>query len=126
MKIDIQAHDFTMTHALYEHITRRLGFALSNRDENIQRVMVRLTDINGPRGGEDKCCQIQVVLPHLADVIIQDTEVDIYTAINRAADRAGRTIGRRLDRQRDNSRSPIKHDINKITSTYEIVESGLN
>ena len=126
MKIDIQAHNFSMTHALYEHIERRLGFALSNRNEYIKRVMVRLSDINGPRDREDKCCQIHVFLPQLDDVIINDIEVDIYTAIDRAADRAGRTVGRCLDRQRDNSRSPNKHDVNHITNTEQTLEEDLS
>ncbi|MGB5398154.1 MAG: HPF/RaiA family ribosome-associated protein [Gammaproteobacteria bacterium] len=104
MQIDIQARNFSLTNALRGHVERRLGFALSSRHDHIQRIMVRLSDINGPRGGEDKCCHIQVVLPQLSDVVIEDTEVDMYTAIDRAADRAGRTVGRRLARQRDYGR----------------------
>ncbi len=105
MQINIQARDFPLTSALSGHIERRLGFALSTRDEHIQRVVVRLSDINGPRGGPDKCCHIQVVLTHLPDVVIKDTEANLYAAIDRAADRAGRTIGRRLARQRLKDRS---------------------
>ena len=116
MQIDIQARNFSLTNALRGHIKRRLGFALSAKDEHIQRVMVRLSDINGPRGGEDKCCHIQIVIPHLSDVVIEDTETDMYVAIDRAANRAGRTVGRRLARQRDNSRST---DLQNLTSLTE-------
>ena len=105
MHIDIQARNFSLTNALSGHVKRRLGFALSTRDVHIQRVLVRLSDINGPRGGADKCCHIQVVLPQLADVVIEDTEVDLYAAIDRAADRVGRTVDRRLARHRDRARS---------------------
>ena len=107
MQINIQARSFSLTEALRAHIKRRLGFALSTRDEHIQRVQVRLSDINGPRGGTDKHCHLQVVLTHLPDVVIEDTEADLYTAIDRAADRAGRTVGRRLARQRDKRRSSL-------------------
>ena len=105
MQIEIQARDFNLTHSLREHIQRRLGFALSTRYQHIQRILVRLSDINGPRGGIDKCCQIQMVLPQQADVLIEDTETDMYVAIDRAADRASRTLGRRLTRQRDRNRA---------------------
>jgi len=115
MQIDIQARNFSLTTALRGHVERRLGFALSTRDDHIQRVMVRLTDINGPRGGADKCCHIQVVLAHLPDVVVEDTEVNLYAAIDRAADRAGRTVGRRLVRQRDRGRSSGLHDTVSIT-----------
>ena len=110
MQIDIQARNFLLTDAIRSHIERRLGFALSSRDEHIQRVMVRLSDINGPRGGADKCCHIQVVLIRLADVVIEDTEVDLYNAIDRAADRASRTVGRRLARHRNRNRTCALHD----------------
>jgi len=114
MQIEIQARNFSLTDSLREYIERRLGFALSTRDEHILRIAVRLSDINGPRGGADKCCHIQVVLPHLPDVVIEDTEVDRYTAIDRAADRAGRTVGRRLARQRDRGRSSASHEIDAL------------
>ena len=105
MQINIQSHNFPLTNALRGHVERRLGFALSTRNQHIQKVMVRLSDINGPRGGEDKCCRIMVVLPHLQDVVIEDTKANLYCAIDQAADRAGRTVGRRVSRQRDKGRS---------------------
>ena len=80
MQLDIQARNFSLTTALRNHTERRLGFALSARDDHIQRVIVRLSDINGPRGGADKCCHVQVVLIHLADVVIEDIEADLYVA----------------------------------------------
>jgi len=115
MQIDIQARNFPLTDALRGHIEWRLGFALSTRNEHIQRVLVRLSDIIGPRGGADKCCHIQVVLTHHPDVAIKDTEADLYAAIDRSADRAGRTVGRRLARQRDRGRSSSLHDTVSIT-----------
>jgi len=126
MLIDIQARNFSLTNALRDHIERRLGFALSSRDEHIQRILVRLSDINGPRGGEDKCCRIQVVLPKLTDVVIEDIELDMYVAIDRAADRAGRTVSRRLARQRDNSRSSFRHDMKTANDTKVAIEKNTN
>lgn len=109
MQIEIQARHFPLTHALRHHVKRRLDFALSTRYDHIQRIQVRLSDINGPRGGNDKCCHIQVVLPRLADVVIEDTESNLYVAIDRAAERASRTVARRLGRKRDNCRTPGLH-----------------
>jgi len=99
MQIDIQARQFTLTDALRDHAERRLRSALTCCNDHIQRVMVRLSDINGPRGGSDKRCHLQVVLTGMPDVIIEDTEADMYVAIDRAADRAGRTVVRKIERQ---------------------------
>ncbi len=106
-----------MTEAIRAHITRRLGFTLSSHDEHIDYVKVRLSDINGPRDGADKCCQVMVVIPQLPDVVIEDKEVDLYVAIDRAVERASRTVNRRLNRHRDISRTRrgskfITHELN--------------
>jgi len=99
MQIDIQARHFTLTDALRSHAEHRIRLALTCCDDHIQRIMVRLSDINGPRGGVDKHCHIQVVIAGLPDVVIEDTEADMYVAINRATDRAGRTLVRKINRQ---------------------------
>ena len=48
-----------------------------------------------PRG-IDKRCRIQVTLNGLGAVVIEDTEANLYLAIDRAADRIGRNVMRRL------------------------------
>ncbi|MBV1776509.1 HPF/RaiA family ribosome-associated protein [Burkholderiaceae bacterium DAT-1] len=100
MKTDIKARNFPLTEALLQHVERRLNFALGRLDTHIHKVTVRLSDINGPRGGIDKHCHIQVSLHHLPDVIIEDREADLFNAINRASERASRTVKRKLGRQR--------------------------
>ena len=99
MRIDINARDFPLTDALRGHVERRLRFALSCCGDHIQRVVIRLSDINGPRGGADKRCHLQMVLAGLPDLVVEDTEADLYVAIDRAADRAGRTLVRRIERR---------------------------
>lgn len=98
MQFNIQARDFSLTKSLRNHAERRLWFALTCFDNHIQRIVMLLSDINGPRGGVDKRCQLRIVLDGMPDVVIQDTEADLYVAIDRAANRAGRTLVRKLDR----------------------------
>jgi len=114
MQFDIQTRSFEMTEAIRSHSRRRLRFALSSYDDRIQRVVVRLSDINGPRGGADKRCHLQLVLPGLPDVVVEDIEADLYLAIDRAADRAGRTLRRRLARQRDRARASARPQIASV------------
>jgi ribosomal subunit interface protein len=99
MQIEIQTQNFSLTHTMRAHIERRLGFALSTCYRHVKRIMVRLSDINGPRGGKDKRCHLEVILPGQA-VVVEDTEADLYVAINRAASRASRTVMRRVRRRR--------------------------
>lgn len=96
MRVDIHAHGFELTNALVAHTERRLRFALKHATDRVQNVTVRLADINGPRGGIDKRCSVHIVLSGLPDIVSEDTEADMYLAINRAVDRVGRTVLRRM------------------------------
>ncbi|MBI2778268.1 MAG: HPF/RaiA family ribosome-associated protein [Gammaproteobacteria bacterium] len=118
MQINIYAHGFTTTEALREHVTRRLHHALGGCADHISQARVRLSDVNGPRGGADKCCQIQVRLAHLADVVIENTEADLYVAIDRAAERVGRTAARHIARQR----RPVRISSRQETASNLLME----
>lgn len=100
MQIEIQARNFPLTHALRVHTERQLAFALNKCCRHVRRILVRLSDINGPRGGNDKRCHLEVLLPGQA-VVVEDTGSDLYLAINRAASRTRRTVLRRLRRRHD-------------------------
>jgi ribosome-associated translation inhibitor RaiA len=99
MQIDIQSRGFSLTDTLFSYAQRRLLIAMSYCSGHVNRVVIRLSDINGPRGGTDKRCHIQVALAGIPDVVVEDTEVNMYAAIDRAIDRARRTVFRKVDRQ---------------------------
>ena len=113
MQIDIQSRGFSLTDSLLSYTQRRILFAMSYCSGHINRVVIRLSDVNGPRGGADKCCRIQVALAGIPDVVVEDTEVDMYDAIDRAVDRARRTVVRRVDRQLTllKQREPLVFDV---------------
>jgi putative sigma-54 modulation protein len=105
MLISIHSRGFPLTDAIADHVHKRLGFTLARGGNRVGRVVVRLSDLNGPRGGIDKRCLIEIRLDGLPAVVIEDVQSDLYTAIDRAVGRAGRTVNRRLalDSSRRNS-----------------------
>lgn len=104
MNIDIQSLGFPITGALADHARRRLRFVLTRRSDRIQRVVVRLGDENGPRGGVDKFCRIQVFLINAPVAAVQDMGTDLYNVIDCASDRVGRVVVKHLDRLRSRRR----------------------
>ncbi len=104
MQIDIQGLGFSLSAPLLDHTERRLRFALTRTGDQIKRVVIRLGDTNGPRGGEDKFCRMQVYLKHAPPVLIEDRGADLYAVIERVAERAGRNVAKRVDRRRENVR----------------------
>lgn len=117
MKTDIRAHNFTLSPALRYHVNHRLAISLRRHRDRIARVSVRLADINGPRGGIDKHCQIQITLFHLPEVLIEDVEGDMYQAISRAVDRASRLVARRIERAHDQLASHVDSDFLNIEAS---------
>jgi putative sigma-54 modulation protein len=100
MNVDIQSLGFPITAALSDHASRRLRFGLTRHSDRIQRVVVRVGDKNGPRGGVDKFCRIQVYLFDAPVAVVEDIGLDLYAVIDRAADRVGRVVVKHLDRSR--------------------------
>jgi len=105
VQIVIHALDFPLTGTLRRHAEQRLHSVLTCYDENILRVVMRLSASGGLRSGVDRCCHVQVRLAGQPDVVVKDVEADLYVAIGRAAHRAGRTVKRRLVRRRNNART---------------------
>ena len=103
MQLDIQSNGFSLTEAIRNYTIQRMQFALDRNDKHVTNVRVSLADINGPRGGIDKRCQINLALAGQNSIIIEDTEADLYVAIDRASDRCERTLTRQLERIREYS-----------------------
>ncbi len=100
MLFDIQSLHFPCTDSISSHCRRRLGFALTRHADRVTRVVVRLGDENGPRGGPDKFCRLQVHLIDAPQVVIMDCGPELYAVIDRASDRASRTVAKQLERHR--------------------------
>jgi len=100
MHFDIRTQGFDLTAGLREHAERRLTFALDRARHDIGKVNMRLSDINGPRGGRDKRCLVRIAIPRAREVVVEDTDTDLYVAIDRAVDRIERSVSRRLERLR--------------------------
>jgi ribosomal subunit interface protein len=103
MQLDIQTNGFSLTDGIRNYATRRMQFALDRNDGQVMHVKLNLADINGPRGGVDKKCQINLVLAGHSNIVIEDTEADLYVAIDRASERCARTLNRRLEKFRDHT-----------------------
>lgn len=104
MQIEIQARGLALTESLCAHVERRLRLVFGSGHRSLRRIVVRLSDDNGPRGGKDMRCRIQVRIAGASPVVIEDTETSLYVAIDRATDRVGRTVSRRIEKLRTDRR----------------------
>ena len=105
MELQISSRGLSLTPELRDHIERRLYFALGCFAGRLGRVRVRVSDVNGPRGGVDKRCAINVSLPRLAPVIVEVLHENELAAVNLAAERAARAVSRKVNRSLHRRRS---------------------
>lgn len=100
MNVEIRTRGFSLTPGLRGHVERRLDYALDRYRERISRIRVVIADVNGPRGGADKSCRLELRLRGGGAVRVTALDEDAYVAIGEAAHRAGRAVDRALHRER--------------------------
>lgn len=85
---------------------RRLRFALRRLGWLVPRARVLLSDVNGPRGGVDKRCQIEFRTARDGTVVITSMSRDWHGALDAAIARASRVLVRLWQRGREHRRGP--------------------
>lgn len=75
---------------------RKLQGLLSHWAHRIGKVVVRLTDLNGPKGGVDKACAIFLEIPRQAPIRVSAVAGDYVSALDLALRRTGRAATRAL------------------------------
>ncbi len=121
MKISIKAHRLKIDKQKNAAMERRLRFALGRFGASVKEVRVRLTDLNGPKGGVDKECLIIVRLQKGGEVIVQGSGKDCTATLNYCADRISRAVERDLSRNRTAS---IRRMRRKQSAEQEAVLNG--
>lgn len=96
MEIQVSGSRRMKSSKVIEYALRRLKLALDRFEYSIERVRVRFVDVNGPRGGEDKQCQITLRLKGSRMLVLRQRSSDIYTAIDLAAEVSKRKLARCL------------------------------
>ena len=82
---------------------QRVRFVLRRLVWLVPRAEVQLSDVNGPRGGIDKRCQVELRTDGAGSVVVASVAGDWRTALDNALARAARFL-MRLWRRGDESR----------------------
>ena len=80
-------------------IRRKLDRKFRKFAGSIERMSVRLKDVNGPRGGVDHVCRIKVVLRNLPSVVYEKQDISPDAAFGGALAGAERAVRRTLQRR---------------------------
>lgn len=95
---DPQAHQFR------DLALRRVQFAMRRLTWLVPRARVHLADVNGPRGGIDKRCRVEIKSDGGGSVVITSMAREWRSALDQALTRACRALLRAWRRSRAHAR----------------------
>ncbi len=97
MQIIFESRDTDGTQ-MRDFSVQRVRFALRRLANFVPHAKVQFTDVNGPRGGVDKRCQVELKTDTARTVVIASLARDWRTALDRSLSRATRVLTRNLQR----------------------------
>ena len=89
-----------------QQVEQRVRLALRRLQGQVQQARISLRDINGPRGGVDKQCQILLTTADHGQLIIVSRAEHVQGALNQALQRTTHTLTRLWQRKRRPTRQP--------------------
>jgi putative sigma-54 modulation protein len=107
--IEITGPGLAITPALRAHVVERLQHALLGVHTNPVHVRVAFTDVNGPKGGLDVRCAIDVSIPQSPPLHTEEFAVRGINAFDRSAAAITRQIAQQLERRQQSARRPKKY-----------------
>ena len=101
MRIHVRAVNLELDRKMRAEVQSRLQASLGRLAHRILRVAVRIVDQNGPRGGEDIACFVEIRLRPRGRLFIEETGISLLGAVSRAADATSTAVARSVERSRD-------------------------
>lgn len=108
MHVDIRWKGLTKSEALADHVQNRVRFALHGFLEKVRTVTVRFEDTNGPRGGVDKRCSVELT-GAFGILVAEARDGNYYAAADLALSRAERAVSKSLKRHRSSRERMAEH-----------------
>ncbi len=109
MTTEIRFHGLRYSAALHKFALLLIDARLRRFTPSVKRVIVRISDLNGPKGGPDKRCRIVVLGPRLGTATVQSRSEDAYGAVRAGIARAAHVVFRKLARARTAPSSASPH-----------------
>jgi len=91
-----------------ELMATRLATALRGVEARVERIAVRFEDLNGPKGGPDMACRIQLALGGQPVLVVEARGLGEEHAFRLALPRLAAALERRRRRARVRSRATVR------------------
>lgn len=101
MWIQIRTHGVRASSAFFEHAETRAAATLAHLQAHVRSVRVHVGDENGPRGGIDKRCRVEIALVRRGTLYAEARGADARRTVAVALERAARALERLIERRAD-------------------------
>jgi putative sigma-54 modulation protein len=108
---DVRGRRIEITDELRNAVEKIVVCAIDRFETQVAKVSVYLADLNGPKGGVDKLCQISASLRRGNPVLILEKGSEILTAVHRAARRLGHRVGLNVQRRKRSNSQNFRESI---------------
>jgi ribosome hibernation promoting factor len=114
MRTIIKRRHLTLSESLKAYVEAKIIHPATKWYDSPSVILeVELSDLFGPRGGNDKQCEVIMTLPHGNILRIEEVSDDLYTAIDTAGDRLGQALERYKGKKVIGGRYPKKYYLAK-------------
>jgi len=96
---------------MQEHSVKRVRFALRRLSSLVPRARLQFSDVNGPRGGLDKRCRVELNTLDAGAVITTSVAGDWRSALDHALSSATQVLKRSLQRKH----KPVRGRMHRLT-----------
>jgi hypothetical protein len=93
MEIEIRFQGMDRSPAFVEHATRRIEHYLGRVGRPASRVVLRVSEPKGKRGGASKRCHLAFTGPELGAVLVAEAQGDVHSALELALYRMRHALG---------------------------------
>lgn len=119
MRAEVRCLGLAQSEELGDYALKRLHLQLSRFGSEISSVVVRLKEVERPRGGLDNSCQIRLIGRRVG-ASVAELNADPRTAVDVAIERLSRTVAHALARDSQAAPAPTASSVTKGSTRWSV------
>ncbi|MCC7010956.1 MAG: HPF/RaiA family ribosome-associated protein [Planctomycetes bacterium] len=109
MRVTIRSPHVTLEDSEREHLSEAVKHALAHVESRVTSVQVHVADLNGPKGGVDKQCELVANCGKLGVLRTDATAGEIRAAGDKAVAKLRRAVEHAVDHKRGERKARAPH-----------------
>jgi len=107
MQVNVTSTNLPVSKQLKADLASRIKASFGRTQDRIAKASVTLSDVNGPRGGNDKECKVKLTLTGLPSILVMSRKDNLLKAVSTALSTANLTLKRKIKKHQAIHRQTI-------------------